>query len=203
MVVDTAIMVREFVRAPVRTGAIAPGSARLASVAAPVPGGEPVVVEFGPGTGAITSVIQRRLDGRGTHIAIDANPRLAALVARRWGPVFSVHDDAVNLRAVLERQGVERADLIVSSLPWASFSAGVQDRLLDAVVDGLADGGIFTTYAYAHARVLPSAVRFRRRLPMYFEEVRTSPVVWGNFPPAVVYYARRAGFSARSSRREG
>lgn len=65
----------EFVRDPLTVGAIAPSGAALARVAtAAVPRtGSPVVVELGPGTGAFTGAIQRRLAGRGLHIAVEVN----------------------------------------------------------------------------------------------------------------------------------
>lgn len=188
---DTATLFREFLRSPVAVGALSPSSAALAHAAtAPVPAtGDPLVVELGPGTGPFTRVIQERLGGRGTHLAMEINERLAALVAERWPHVIVVNDSAANLPAVLAGQGLGKADVIVSSLPWAAFGSARQELLLKAAIDSLGDAGTFTTFTYAHARPLPPAVRFFRRLQASFDEVHVSPVVWRNVPPAVIYFA--------------
>jgi phospholipid N-methyltransferase len=81
----------------------------------------------------------------------------------------------------------KKADYIVSGLPWANISPETQDRIMEAVVASLADGGIFTTFAYLHARWLPKARQFRRALEDRFAHVETSPVIWRNLPPAFVY----------------
>jgi phosphatidylethanolamine/phosphatidyl-N-methylethanolamine N-methyltransferase len=190
---DAALFFGQFVRSPGTTGAVMPSSRRLAKVAAtPVPEeGDPVVVELGPGTGVFTDEIQRRLGRRGHHLAIEINPLLAARLAARHPSAKIVVGDAVSLPHLLAENGLERADVVVSGLPWAAFPGTLQDRLLAAITKALTPGGAFTTFAYAHARTLPTAMRFRRRLLESFEEVVPSRTVWGNVPPAFVYHARR------------
>ncbi|RCG26909.1 methyltransferase domain-containing protein [Sphaerisporangium album] len=190
---DTALFFGQFLRSPGKTGAVAPSSLRLARVvASPVPErGEPVIVELGPGTGVFTGEIQRRLGGRGHHLAVEINPVLAARLSERHPGATVVTADACDLPHLLEHHGLERADAVVSGLPWAAFPARLQDRLLEAITTVLGHDGTFTTFAYTHARTLPPALRFRRRLMEAFEEVVPSRTVWGNLPPAFVYHARR------------
>ncbi|GAA1507651.1 methyltransferase domain-containing protein [Sphaerisporangium rubeum] len=190
---DSAVFFGQFVRSPGTTGAVAPSSRRLArAIACPVPErGDPVIVELGPGTGAFTAEIQRRLGGRGHHLAVEINPRLAELLAGRHPAAQVVVDDAAELPRILTERGLDRADAVISGLPWAAFSPSVQDRLLAAITAALAPAGAFTTFAYVHARTLPPALRFRRLLGTAFEEVVQSRTVWGNVPPAFVYHARR------------
>ena len=184
---------REFVRDPLHTGAVLPSSQRLAEEAVSVvpPTGEPVVVELGPGTGAFTEAIQRRLAGRGHHVAVELNPRFADLVATRFPTVDVVCADAATLPDLLTERGLARADVIVSGLPWAAFPTEVQNRLLNAVTRTLVPDGAFTTFAYIHALRLPPARRFRKRLTECFHDVMWSQTVWRNVPPAMVYLARR------------
>ena len=47
------------------------------------------------------------------------------------------------------------------------------------------------TFAYVHGAGLPWGRSFRRLLERSFSEVRTSPVVWRNLPPAIVYRCRK------------
>jgi phosphatidylethanolamine/phosphatidyl-N-methylethanolamine N-methyltransferase len=183
--------VREFARAPMRTGAIAPSSRRLATTgAAAVPEqGDPVVVELGPGTGAFTEEIQRRLSGRGRHLAIELNPELADLVRRRFPTVGVVAANALDLPRILA--GLEQADIVISGLPWSFFPAATQRGILGGVSSILAPTGAFTTFAYIHARPGRPATRFRRLLTSRFEEVVEGRTIWSNLPPAFVYHARR------------
>lgn len=183
----------EFARSPMTVGAFAPSGPALATVAtAAVPStGSPVVVELGPGTGAFTGAIQRRLAGRGRHIAIEVNPRFARRLAARHPAVDVVHADATDLVAVLARCGFTETDAVVSGLPWAAFSENSQHDVLSGVVAALAPHGAFTTFAYVHARWAPPARSLLRSLRARFDEVVISRTVWANLPPALVYYCRR------------
>jgi phosphatidylethanolamine/phosphatidyl-N-methylethanolamine N-methyltransferase len=179
----------EFLRSPLTVGAVAPSSGALARVVtAPVPGsGDPVVVELGPGTGAFTGAIQRRLGGRGRHIAVEVNERFAARLAARHPGVDVALADAGSLAGALG----ERADVIVSGLPWVAFGENERRDVLAAVVDGLSESGAFTTFAYVHARWAGPARRLLRSLEARFDEVVVGRTVWGNLPPALVYHCRR------------
>jgi phosphatidylethanolamine/phosphatidyl-N-methylethanolamine N-methyltransferase len=190
---DRAAFLREFLRDPFAVAAVAPSGERLADlVTATVPrSGDPVVVELGPGTGAFTAAIQRRLAGRGHHLAIEVNERFADLLAARYPRVDVALADARSLREVLAERGLRQADVIVSGLPWAAFAPTLQDDLLGAVTDTLSPDGAFTTFAYAYTRWAPPARRLRRSLEARFEEVVYSRTVWANMPPAFVYFSRR------------
>ncbi|WP_432956144.1 class I SAM-dependent methyltransferase [Micromonospora haikouensis] len=194
-----AEFLREFLRDPFTVAAVAPSGGPLADlVTAPVPdAGEPLVVELGPGTGAFTAAIQRRLAGRGHHLAVEVNERFAGLLADRYPGVDVAVADARDLGAVLAQRGHRRADVIVSGLPWAAFAGGQQDELLHAVTDALAPDGAFTTFGYTLARWAPPARRLRRALGDRFEEVVTGRTVWANLPPAFVYFCRRPRVTAR------
>jgi phospholipid N-methyltransferase len=194
-----ATFLREFLRDPFTVAAVAPSGVPLADrVTAPVPRtGDPVVVELGPGTGAFTAAVQRRLGDRGHHIAVEINARFAGLLAARYPRVDVAVTDARDLREVLAARGHRHADVIVSGLPWAAFAGGQQDELLGAVTDTLAPGGAFTTFAYTLARWAPPARRLRRSLDARFDEVVTGRTVWANVPPAFVYSCRRPRVAAR------
>jgi len=180
---------RAFARDPVHTASVAPSSPALAAaMAAAVPGtGEPTVVELGPGTGAITAAIQRRLDGWGTHLAIERNPQWAALVQERFPGVRVVRGDVADLAGILADRDVGPADAVVSGLPWVAY----RGRFVAELTEVLAPTGVFSQFAYAWARRwAPPARAELAALRRHFAEVTISPTVWRNLPPAVVYYAR-------------
>jgi phosphatidylethanolamine/phosphatidyl-N-methylethanolamine N-methyltransferase len=190
---DTALFLGQFLRAPAVIGAVAPSSRRLASaVCSPIPErGEPTVVELGPGTGPFTAEIQERLAGRGHHLAVEVNERLAMLLAARFPSVDVAHADAAQLSDLLRGRGLPQADAVVSGLPWAAFPRELQSELLAALTSAMNPGAAFTTFSYIHAIPLSSARRFRALLAERFEEVIPGRTVWRNAPPAFVFHARR------------
>ncbi|WP_336206501.1 class I SAM-dependent methyltransferase [Nonomuraea sp. LPB2021202275-12-8] len=190
---DSALFLGQFLRAPASIGAIAPSSQRLAAaVCAPLPErGEPTIVELGPGTGPFTEEIQRRLAGRGHHLAVELNGPMAAVLAERFPKVDVVHGDAAELAKLLADRGLRQADVVVSGLPWAAFPDGLQRGLLAAVTSAMNPAGAFTTFSYIHAIPLARARRFRALLAERFEEVVAGRTVWRNAPPAFVFHARR------------
>ncbi|MFC7642105.1 class I SAM-dependent methyltransferase [Streptosporangium lutulentum] len=115
-------LLHEFLRSPLLTATVAPSSRRLsAQMTVPIPErGEPTIVELGPGTGAFTRFIQDRLGGRGRHLAIELNPRLAGFLGRRFPGVEVVHASAADLLALMAERGLS-ADVVVSGLPWVAF----------------------------------------------------------------------------------
>ena len=197
---DATVFLREFVRAPLLTASVVPSSRVLADhIAAPVPPqGDPVVVELGPGTGTITVAIQRRLGGRGRHLAIELSPRLAAVVRQRCPEVEVICADVAELPGILAERRLT-ADVIVSALPWAALRA-THPRSLPRVLAGVLRGdGVLCQLGYAATRFAPPARRQLADLRSAFEEVRVSRPVWRNLPPALTYLARRPRRPGRRS----
>lgn len=188
----SAAFLREFVRHPLHTASCLPSSRALALAAgAPVPEtGDPVVVELGPGTGAVTDVIAERLGGRGHHLAVELNPRLAALLQRRHPGLDVAVADARDLPTLLAERGCGGVDVVVSGLPWAAYPA-VGPRLTDVVAGVLHPAGAVTQLGYVWTRWMPPARRLRAWLGDAFEEVVVGRSVLANLPPAFVLTARR------------
>lgn len=183
-----------FLREPARVGSLAPSSPALAE--AMLRGCDlknaRTVVEFGAGTGAFTRPILERIGGNTTFLALELDHKHARDLRRRFPGVHVYRDSAEKVQKYLALHRRKEADYIISGLPWANMPVTAQERILDAVLDSLSPDGLFTTFAYVHARWLPRARRFRERLERYFVEVKTSRIVWRNFPPAFVYRCRLA-----------
>ncbi|GAB3159566.1 methyltransferase domain-containing protein [Micromonospora sonneratiae] len=193
MISDASTFFAQFIRHPLATGAVLPSGSTLArDITAAVPRvGHPLVVELGPGTGVFTRAIQRRLAGRGHHLAVEVNPKFATDLARRHPTVEVVRADATNLGQMLAQRQLVTADVVISGLPWAAFPAGRQRAILDAVIGALGADGVFTTFAYRHALPTRPARRFHSLLTGAFDEVTVGRTVWTNLPPALVYHCRR------------
>ena len=188
---------REFlgawVRNPVRVGAVWPSSRRLSEKLARVaPGhGRPVVVELGPGTGAVTGEVARRLSPEGRHLAVELDPGMAGYLQRGHPDVEVINGDARKLGELLAERGIERVDAVISGLPWSLFDREGQREILGQVVDVIGDTGAFTTFAYSHTLPMSSARRFRATLTETFDEVVMTRTVWRNVPPAFCFLCRR------------
>lgn len=186
---EQALFLREFVRGPLRTASIVPSSSGLAEqmVAALPDDGDPVVVELGPGTGVFTAEVQRRLAGRGRHIAVELNERMVHHVSRRCPGVEVVTGSAADLPEILVARGISGADHVISGLPWSAFTG----PLVDTIAGSLAPTGVYTQFSYAWTRWAPPARRQHAQLRRAFDEVVVTRTLWRNVPPAFVYLSRR------------
>ncbi|HEY4420728.1 MAG TPA: methyltransferase domain-containing protein [Pseudonocardia sp.] len=181
------------VRRPATMGAIAPSSPRLGAVLASiVPStGAPVVVELGPGTGAVSAVIAQRLPAGARHLAVELDPDMVTFLRRSRPELEVVPGNAANLGALLAERDVSSVDAVICGLPWALFDDQTQAALLAEISGAIGSTGAFTTFAYLHGMTLGAARRFRRTLRETFDEVLVTATVWRNLPPAFVYVCRR------------
>ncbi|GAA3577140.1 methyltransferase domain-containing protein [Amycolatopsis ultiminotia] len=180
-------IIREFLRHPMRTGAIASSSPQLAVAMTVGLGVENArsVAELGPGTGVFTEALLRRLARDASFTAVEINSRLARGLRSRF-PTLHVAEDSAEHLATYATTPV---DVVVSGLPWTAMSAVYQDKALAAVTAALSPEGRFTTFAYVHTAWTPPARRFARLLRSRFAVVERTRVVWQNLPPAYVYRA--------------
>jgi phosphatidylethanolamine/phosphatidyl-N-methylethanolamine N-methyltransferase len=183
----------QFITAPKIIGAVLPSSPQLSEVITSWVDlkNADSVVEFGPGTGAFTGTIKRKLKSGATFIAIEINPEMVKILGRNFPDVTVYNDSVLNTASYLTKHGHGKTDCIISGLPWAIFSDEEQTQILDIVSENLKAGGQFVTFAYLHGMMLPSGRRFRKKLSDKFPEVTCSKIVWQNFPPALVYQARK------------
>jgi phosphatidylethanolamine/phosphatidyl-N-methylethanolamine N-methyltransferase len=186
---DTLLFLREFVRRPGQTGAIAPSSPSLTAEIVRQAGVKDadIIVEFGPGTGSFTREILRQKKETAFFAGIEANPILAETLRRKFPCANIFSDSAENTLSILRNHQLAETDCIVSGLPWASFSPQLQDILLQAAMTSLRPEGRFATFAYLQGLLLPSGQRFRKKLRQTFSTVHVGRIIWKNLPPAFVY----------------
>ena len=190
---DNFAFLIQFFSAPKIVGSIVPSSHKLTNVITSwvdLPNAESAV-EFGPGTGAFTNAIRKKLNPEATFIAIEINPKLVEILEQKYPEVTIYNDSVANTAEYLSLHGFSSTDCIISGLPWATFNEKLQDELLDVVIENLVDRGQFVTFAYLHSFCLPSNRKLRQKLHSRFSEVTHSKIVWKNFPPALVYQARK------------
>lgn len=136
-----------------------------------------LVAEFGVGTGVYTREILRRIPAEARLVAFELDSRLAETASSRLSdPRLQVlNRSAEEVEAALSG---EKADVIVSSLPFTTLPEAARDAILDAAYRALAPGGSLLVLQYSK-RVLPD---LERRFPSVRR--RFTPV---NVPPAFLF----------------
>ena len=139
-----------------------------------------IIVELGPGVGNVTREILLRLHPESRLYAFEINREfVASLRTIRDRRLTVLERSAEELQSGI---GGAKVDCIVSSLPLGAFDVSLRERIVRAVQDSLAHGGVFAQYQYA-----PSAYPLLKRT---FGEVAVS-FEFRNAPPACIYTCRQ------------
>ena len=178
----------KFLRNPRNVGSVIPSSRRLArEMARAVPiNPAAIVVELGPGTGALTRQVVEVLAPGERFLAIDIDPEFCANLRARWPRLDCECGSAADMPAMLAARQWTGVDHVLSGLPFASLPAAISRAILRAVAQSLRPGGTFTTFQYVHAYATPPAVKFRTQMAAGFGPMISRQLVVRNFPPAYV-----------------
>jgi phosphatidylethanolamine/phosphatidyl-N-methylethanolamine N-methyltransferase len=183
---DEVRFLQSWLQKPGEMGAVSPSSRALArAIAAEVdPAAAGLVLELGPGTGAVTAALVERGVARERLVLIEFNPQFCALLAKRFPGATVIEGDAYNLRTALNGGVPTSFAAIVSSLPLMMKPLPTRLRLLDASLRLLAPGAPFIQFSYAVAAPIPPRPHRYR--------IHSSPRIWRNLPPARVWVYRAA-----------
>jgi len=172
-----------------QTGGIVPSQRFLiAKMIAPVPQtyrGQ--VIELGAGTGALTLRLAARCP-EARILACEINPALARDHRRNLaeaglsGRVELFAGPAADLLSELGKGGVEKPDFIISGIPLGNLGRAKALALIHTIHQALGEGGMYIQFQHS--------LLDRKKIRTRFSNLRTAPAFL-NFPPAVVYYARR------------
>jgi phospholipid N-methyltransferase len=141
-----------------------------------------VVVEYGPGTGPFTRMLLEKLAPGSRLILIERNPDFVRLLRRLRDPRASVFwDSAENVREVLREAGVERADYVLSGIPFSLHSEKDKRAILRDTRAVLDAHGAFIAYQ--------SSGHLKRYLDEIFPRVSLTVEPF-HIPPLFVMEAR-------------
>jgi phospholipid N-methyltransferase len=177
-----------FLKNPRTIGAVAPSSPFLVRqmVAGLGPASEARIVELGPGTGAMTEAIVRRLGSSARFLAVEIEPSFVEELRREYPGVDCACASATELGALLQARNFGPVDHVISGLPFASLPVETSRQVLHAIAAALRPGGTFTTFQYLYAYLMPPAVTFRETARAAFGSAPTRRLVLLNIPPAWV-----------------
>jgi phospholipid N-methyltransferase len=180
--VSKSSFLKQFIKQNKMVGSIIPSSRFLAAkMLNHIPiNDSKVVIELGPGTGVFTERILELLGNKTQLIVIELNDDFFHTLKERFNHpnLHLKHGSADQIRTYLNELGVEKADLIISSLPLANFPAALRNNIIETAKDCLTENGKFIQFQYS----LQSLKTLKRN----FHSVKVNFTAL-NFPPAFVY----------------
>lgn len=187
------VFLKEMIREHRTVGAIAPSGRKLAEHLAHEAGVESAecIVEYGPGTGTITSVIMEAASDTSTVLCLEINESFVDRLRASFPKATVLHASATDVVKELQALGRDSCDCIVSGLPFTIFDEELQNTILEETAKALRPGGKFVTFAYCLSNKMPKGRSFQKNLVKHFNSVEKSTPVWKNFPPAFSYCATK------------
>lgn len=173
-----------FLKHPVMVGSIVPSSDRLIrKMLGPVDWqNTKLFVEYGPGVGTFCRAILDRMAPDAKYIAIDTNPDFIRYLRHTITDprFFAVHGSAADVEQIVADHGFEKADYVLSGLPFSTLPPGVGPAIGKATHEVLRPGGAFLVYQFS-----PKVKDF---LTPHWQRI-DHDMEWWNVPPAQLYWA--------------
>jgi phospholipid N-methyltransferase len=139
-----------------------------------------IIVELGPGNGAITKFILRKSHPTATLICFEINDNFyKTLIKIEHSQLIVIKASAENLNEELRKIGVSEVNYIISSLPLTIIPEKITDVILTQSYQLLKTNGTFTQYQYSLSNLKKLKLFFRDSISLKFELL--------NFPPAFIY----------------
>ena len=149
------IFFKGFLEHPVMVGSIIPSSSfTIKKMLEPVDWDScKLVVEYGPGVGTFCKPVLERLPRDATLIVIDTNPLFIDYLNKTIGDsrFVAVHGSAEDVEEIVKAHGHEKADYVLSGLPFSTLPDGVGDNIAAASYRVIRPGGAFLTYQFNRA----------------------------------------------------
>lgn len=182
---NASVAVAEFLRHPSMVGSAFPASKRMVRrMLAPFDWSNiDAMVEYGPGTGRFTFAALARMKPHAKLIAIETGKDLAEHLSSTShdSRLVVVQGSADDVLAILADNNLDKADCILSGLPFSTIEQTQAERVIFASRAALGLCGLFAAYQMRTA-IEPVLRRAFVNLHRGFE--------WWNIPPCHLYWAR-------------
>jgi phospholipid N-methyltransferase len=173
-----------FLKHPVMVGSIIPSSDTLIRhmLSRVDWGNTKLFVEYGPGVGTFCRPILKRMAHDATLLVIDTNPDfidyLNDMIAdTRFRAVLG---SAADVESIVREAGFEKADFVLSGLPFSTLPKGVGPAIAEGTFKVLREGGAFLVYQFSP--------KCRDFMAPHFKRIDHAFQPW-NIPPAQLYWA--------------
>ncbi len=139
------------------------------------------IVELGPGTGIFTSEIQKKMSANSNLFSFEINSTFYDQLNSKFNDkrVHIIHDSAEKMEKYLLKENIQKADVVISSLPLAVIPIQIKENILNTAVKILDKKGAYVQFQYS--------LNAKKLLQTKFENVNIqfTPL---NLPPAFVYH---------------
>ena len=177
---------RGFFKNPVMVGSVIPSSRVLIDkMLRPVDWeNTKLFVEYGPGVGTFTRPILDLLGPDAKLVTIDTNPDFTKYLRESIDDprLVAVTGSAADVEKILADRGFDKADYVLSGLPFSTLPPGVGDAIAQATGKVVRNGGAFLVYQFSP--------KVRDFIAPYFERIDRG-FEWLNVPPATLFWAWR------------
>lgn len=143
-----------------------------------------VLVELGPGNGAITNRILEKLPPNATLVCFEINNNFYhQLLAIKNPQLVVIKASAENIKLELQKLNYTKADHIISSLPLTIIPEKISTEILNKSYQVLENGGTFVQFQYSLTYFKKLKTVFKATISLDFEPL--------NIPPAFVYRCKK------------
>ncbi|RZI54361.1 MAG: methyltransferase domain-containing protein [Pseudomonas sp.] len=178
------VAVSEFVRHPGMVGSAFPASARMVRrMLAPLPWHRiGVLIEYGPGTGRFTFEALKRMRSDAALLAIETGEGFVEALRSNCDDrrLIVVRGTAKDVNRHLAEQGLDRADCILTGLPFSTLEKQEAKTIMRESARALTSSGVLAAYQMRST--------IRPLLSRHFGKLRSSYELW-NIPPCHLYWA--------------
>lgn len=182
-VVDEVRFLRQWAGNPLKTGAVAPSGQALSRLMARFvePDRPGVIVELGPGTGAVTQALIERGVEPERLVLIEYSPEFCKLLRERFPGARVLEGNAYHLGETMARLGNPPIASVISGLPLFTRPLEERQRLLADAMDLMGPGAPFIQFSYALVPPVKRALGYT---------ISSTRWVLSNLPPARVWLYR-------------
>lgn len=139
-----------------------------------------IIVELGPGTGVFTHKILQKMAPDAQLLVFELNKNFIRILKRNIKDkrVILIYDSAEKIEEYLHKNGHDKADVIVSSLPLYNFPQVLRETIINNSYKSLKNSGKYIQFQYS--------TQAKKILENTFDNVSVSFTAL-NFPPAFIY----------------
>lgn len=107
-----------------------------------------LIVEYGPGDGALTKYLLENMRADAKLIIIETNDHFVSVLRDEFEDprLTIVHDSAENILDIRKQLGFHKADYIISGIPYSLIPQNVKEEMIKDSSRILKDGGKFIIY---------------------------------------------------------
>lgn len=143
-----------------------------------------LIIELGPGNGAVTKQILKKLKPHTTLVCFEINDAFyKELLTIKHPQLKVIKASAEFLEIELEKKGLKGVDYIVSSIPLSILPKTLSIAILKESFKVLKKGGLFIQFQYTLFFYKELKKIFFKNISLSFEPI--------NFPPAFIYYCAK------------